>query len=106
MPRFRRIALALIGTAALCLPLATLAAFPATAGSGAGAARAEPTPIPSLLLCFSGQPVEGFQRAATYWDCDRCLRAGDAGIARGDWQQFRCPGRPVGLDYEYDLYVR
>jgi hypothetical protein len=106
MTRYRRVFFALTSTAALALIVSVLGAFPAPAGVGAGDWAAEPTPFPSLLLCFSGQPVEGFRRAGIFWDCDRCLRAGDAGIARGDWQQFKCPGRPVGLDYEYDLYVR
>jgi hypothetical protein len=106
MTRLRRAALALIATGALALTAGIVGAFPATAGSGAGASAAVPTPFPSFLLCLTGQPVDGFRRVGIYWDCGQCLRAGDAGVARGDWQAFKCPGRAVGLDYEYDLYVR
>lgn len=107
MNGYRRTALALLSTATLALAAGVLGVLPAAAGPGAGAApAATPTPVPSLILCFAFPPGEGFRRVGTYWDCFQCLRAGDAGVARGDWREFKCPGRPIGLDYEYDLYVR
>jgi hypothetical protein len=109
MTGYRRVILAVISTATLALGVGVIGAFPAIAGPDAGvpasAAVTTPAPIPSILLC-AFPPGEGFERLGTYWDCFQCLRAGDAGVARGEWREFRCPGRPVGLDYEYDLYVR
>jgi hypothetical protein len=40
-----------------------------------------------------------------FHSCESCKRAGDAGIARGDWAEYRCGWFPAGLDITYYIYI-
>lgn len=71
------------------------------------AATVHAAPAASSILCLSVNQPPGYELEYFWFDsCGDCQRAGEAGIARGDWQEYRCTGFPIGLDYVYPLYVR
>lgn len=88
---------------ALTLVLTGLLTFLPAATAGAAG-----TPAPSWPPGLCMPPgLTGFQRLPDqYYTCGDCHEDGDAGLSRGDWQEYYCVTWPVGLDVVHYLYVR
>jgi hypothetical protein len=71
-----------------------LSAPPAEAATGA-----------SPQSCWNTVPSDWTRIGGQFWSCKRCLDAGEAGLRRGDWSDYRCRVVLVGLDVVYYLYV-
>jgi len=86
---------------ALALVVAGLLALPLAATAGATT-----TTVPPWPPDFCKPTPSGFERLPhDYLSCRECNEAGDAGLARGDWREYRCVTWPVGMDVTHYLFV-
>lgn len=92
-------ALTLLMAAAAALVLSA----PSAAATTPAVADGDPFPFPCF---FAPSPGSGWVAVSSgYSTCARCETAGEAGVSRGDWEQYHCAFVPIGLDGSYWLFV-
>jgi hypothetical protein len=107
MSRKRLLALITAMLLAVTGSATAVSAAPAPVAAPVSAAPAPTlTEIPELLRCFNPFYLPDYIRYRQYDTCGECLDAGEAGIARGDWQEFLCSYFTPGLDVVYYLNIR
>jgi hypothetical protein len=80
---------------ALVLSAPTVAAAPEPSGCAAATSGA---------LCFLPAPAGWVQVPIGWHHCQQCQEWGERGIDEGWWSEYHCAGRPIGLDYFYDVW--
>lgn len=81
---------------ALVLPIPSAAAAPE-------GPTGDPFPFPCF---FAPSPGSGWKPVRSdYFTCQQCETAAEAGVARGDWEQYHCAFVSTGLDGSYWLFV-
>ncbi len=77
----------------------------APAAEAAAAADDPATDDPPLLFCWYPVPSGWTRINYQFHSCTECWEAGEAGISRGDWPDYRCKVFPAGLDVVYYLHI-
>ncbi|QXJ21639.1 hypothetical protein AGRA3207_002514 [Actinomadura graeca] len=83
----------------------TASAGTATVGTVSAGAAAVPASPSQRGECAFGVPP-GYRSVTLLFTCGWCDLTGQAGVTNGDWREYRCVPKSVGLDLFYELWVR